>query len=283
MTVADQQPADPLLGDLPTLLNPAVAHPARVYDYWLGGTNNFAADREAAEQVIAVRPTIRADVRANRAFLGRAVRHLTAQAGIRQFLDIGTGLPSADNTHEVAQSVAPEARVVYADIDPIVLVHGRALLTSTPEGATAYADADLRDTGAVLAAARQTLDLGEPVAVMLVAMLHHVPDGDDPYGIVARLVDAVAPGSYLVLSHPASDIDVAAVTEVARRYNARVPEGQQRRSQDEVARFFSGLELLEPGIVATTEWRPSQPSGPAPVPMWAGVGRKPDAGGGIGA
>ncbi|HEY3980569.1 MAG TPA: SAM-dependent methyltransferase [Streptosporangiaceae bacterium] len=276
--MADQQPADPLLGDLPALLNPAVAHPARVYDYWLGGTNNFAADREAAEQVIAVRPSIRTEVRANRAFLGRAVRYLTAEAGIRQFLDVGTGLPSADNTHEVAQSVAPETRVVYADNDPIVLVHGRALLTSTPEGATAYADADLRDTGRVLAAARRTLDLGEPVAVMLIAMMHNVSDDDDPYGIVARLVDAVAPGSYLVLSQPASDIDVAAVTEVARRYNARVPAGQRRRSRDEVARFFRGLEVLEPGIVATTEWRPTQPAGPAPVPMWAGVGRKPGAG-----
>ena len=282
--MTSQQPGDLAPeDDISARFNTGVAHSARVYDYWLGGKDNFAADREAAEQVIAVRPTIRADVRANRAFLGRAVRYLAAEAGIRQFLDIGTGLPSADNTHEVAQSVAPEARVVYADIDPIVLVHGRALLTSTPEGATAYADADLRDTGAVLAAARQTLDLGEPVAVMLVAMLHHVPDGDDPYGIVARLVDAVAPGSYLVLSHPASDIDVAAVTEVARRYNARVPAGQQRRSHDEVARFFSGLELLEPGIVATTEWRPSQPSGPAPVPMWAGVGRKPGADSGTGA
>jgi hypothetical protein len=275
MTVADQQPADPLLGDdLSARLNPTVAHPARVYDYWLGGTNNFAADREAAEQVISVRPAIRAEVRANRAFLGRAVRYLTAEAGIRQFLDIGTGLPSADNTHEVAQSVAPEARVVYADNDPIVLVHARALLASAPEGVTAYADADLRDTQRVLAAARETLDLGEPVAVMLIAMVHHVPDGDDPYGIVARLVDAVAPGSYLVLSHPASDIDVAAVTEVARRYNARVPAGQQRRSRDEFARFFTGLDLLEPGVVPTTQWRRAEPAGSAPVPMWAGVGRK---------
>jgi hypothetical protein len=275
-TVADEQPPDALLGDdLAARLNPGVAHPARVYDYWLGGTDNFAADREAAEQVIAVRPAIRAEVRANRAFLGRAVRYLTADAGIRQFLDIGTGLPSADNTHEVAQSIAPAARVVYADNDPIVLVHARALLTSTPEGVTAYADADLRDTGRVLAAARQTLDLDDPVAVMLIAMLHHVPDDDDPYGLVARLVGAMAPGSYLVLSHPASDIDVAAVTEVARRYNARVPAGQQRRSREEVARFFTGLELLEPGIVPTTQWRQAEPAGAAPVPMWAGAARKP--------
>jgi hypothetical protein len=274
--VADEQPPDALLGDdLAARLNPGVAHPARVYDYWLGGTDNFAADREAAEQVIAVRPAIRAEVRANRAFLGRAVRYLAGDAGIRQFLDVGTGLPSADNTHEVAQSIAPEARVVYADNDPIVLVHARALLASAPEGVTAYADADLRDTARVLAAAGQTLDLDEPVAVMLIAMLHHVPDDDDPYGIVGRLVDAMAPGSYLVLSHPASDIDVAAVTEVARRYNARVPAGQQRRSREEVARFFTGLDLLEPGIVPTTQWRQAAPAGAAPVPMWAGAARKP--------
>jgi SAM-dependent methyltransferase len=256
-------------------LNTGVAHSARVYDYWLGGKDNFAADREAAEQVIAVRPTIRADVRANRAFLGRAVRYLAAEAGIRQFLDIGTGLPSADNTHEVAQSVAPEARVVYADNDPIVLAHARALLTSAPEGVTAYADADLRDTGRVLAEARQTLDLDQPVAVMLIAILHHIPDADDPQAIVARLVDAVAPGSYLVLSHPASDIDAEAVAEVARRYNAQVPAGQQRRSQAEVTRFFSGLELLEPGVVQTTQWRPTSPGSIVPVPMWAGAARKP--------
>jgi SAM-dependent methyltransferase len=257
-------------------LNTGVAHSARVYDYWLGGKDNFAADREAAEQVIAVRPTIRTDVRANRAFLGRAVRYLAAEAGIRQFLDIGTGLPSADNTHEVAQSVAPEARVVYADNDPIVLAHARALLTSAPEGVTAYADADLRDTGRVLAEARQTLDLDQPVAVMLIAILHHIPDADDPRAIVARLVDAVAPGSYLVLSHPASDIDAEAVAEVARRYNAQVPAGQQRRSHAEVTGFFSGLDLLEPGVVQTAQWRPAGPGGSgAPVPMWAGVGRKP--------
>jgi SAM-dependent methyltransferase len=253
-----------------------VAHPARVYDYWLGGTDNFAADREAAEQVIAVRPTIRQDVRANRAFLGRAVRYLSAEAGIRQFLDIGTGLPSADNTHEVAQSVAPESRVVYADNDPIVLAHARALLTSTPEGVTAYADADVRDTAHVLAEARKTLDLGAPVALMMVALLHHIPDADDPHALVGQLVDAVAPGSYLVLTHPAKDIDTEAVAEVARRYNARVPAGQQRRSHDEVVRFFDGLELLEPGVVQTAQWRPAESaSGSVAVPMWAGVGRKP--------
>jgi hypothetical protein len=274
--VADQRADEAAQAeDVLARIDTGVAHPARVYDYWLGGKDNFAADREAAEQVIAVRPQIRADVRANRAFLGRAVRYLAAQAGIRQFLDVGTGLPSAENTHEVAQSVAPESRVVYTDNDPIVLAHARALLTSVPEGVTAYADADMRDTARVLGEARKTLDLDQPTAVMLVAVLHHIPDDDDPYGIVTRLVSAVPPGSYLVITHPASDVDTEAVAEVARRYNARVPAGQRRRSHGEVTRFFAGLELLEPGVVQTTQWRPAAPGDTVPVPMWAGVARKP--------
>jgi hypothetical protein len=282
VSVSGEQPDDGVLendgvvDDIAARFDTGVAHSARVYDYWLGGKDNFAADREAGEQVIAVRPTIRADVRANRAFLGRAVRFLTAEAGIRQFLDIGTGLPSADNTHEVAQSVAPESRVVYTDNDPIVLAHARALLTSAPEGVTAYIDADLRDTPNVLAEAGKTLDLDAPVALMLVAVLHHVPDSDHPQEVVGQLIDAVPAGSYLVLTHPAKDIDTEAVAEVARRYNARVPAGQQRRSRDEVARFFDGLELLEPGIVQTNQWRPATPEVAAvAVPMWAGVARKP--------
>jgi SAM-dependent methyltransferase len=254
----------------------SVAHSARVYDYWLGGKDNFAADRAAAEQVIEVRPAIRTDVRANRAFLGRAVRYLAGPAGIRQFLDIGTGLPSADNTHEVAQSVAPGSRIVYVDNDPIVLAHARALLTSAPEGVTAYLDADLRDPGAILAKAGLTLDLTRPVAIMLVAVLHHVPDSDDPYRIVARLREAVPSGSHLVISHPASDVQTEKVAEVARRYNASVVTGQTRRSVDEVTAFFGDWEILEPGVTQTPEWRPDPPGPPTgAVPMWAGVARKP--------
>jgi len=253
----------------------SVAHSARVYDYWLGGKDNFAADRIAAEQVIEVRPAIRTDVQANRAFLGRAVRYLAGPAGIRQFLDIGTGLPSADNTHEVAQSVAPESRIVYVDNDPIVLAHARALLTSKPEGTTAYLDADLRDPAAILAQARQTLDLAQPVALMLVAVLHHIPDSDDPYGIVARLREAVPSGSYLVISHPASDVQTEKVAEVARRYNASVVTGQTRRSANEVAGFFGDWEILEPGVTQTPLWRPDAPTPvTGTVPMWAGVARK---------
>jgi hypothetical protein len=254
----------------------SVAHSARVYDYWLGGKDNFAADRIAAEQVIEVRPAIRTDVRANRAFLGRAVRYLAGPAGIRQFLDIGTGLPSAGNTHEVAQAVARDSRIVYVDNDPIVLAHARALMTSTPEGVTAYIDADLRDPETILARSGLTLDLTRPMAIMLVAVLHHVPDSDDAYGIVARLRDAAPSGSHLVISHPASDVQTEKVAEVARRYNASVVTGQTRRSVTEVTAFFGDWEILEPGVTQTPAWRPDPPAPvTGTVPMWAGVARKP--------
>jgi hypothetical protein len=243
-------------GEAPPDIDTSVAHPARVYDYWLGGKTNFAADREAAEQVIAVRPSVRRDIQANRAFLGRAVRYLASEAGVRQFLDIGTGIPSAGNTHDVAQSVAPDSRIVYVDNDPIVLAHARALLTSTPEGATAYLPADLRDPDALLARASELLDFGQPVAVMLVGILHLVADSEDPYGIVRKLMAATAPGSYLVLTHPAKDIDSEIVAAGALRYNAHVSTPQTRRTFAETGRFFDGLELLEPGLVQCQRWYP---------------------------
>jgi len=252
------------------------AHSARVYNYWLGGKDNFAADREAAEQAIAANPGIIADVRANRAFLARVVRYLASECGIRQFLDIGTGLPTASNTHEVAQAVAPEARIVYVDNDPIVLAHARALLTSTPEGATAYLDADLRDTSAIVRAASRTLDFGEPVALMLLIILHLIPDTDDPYGIVARLVRALPAGSYLVLAHPASDVHAAEMAEMTRRVNERM-SGPKATMRDwaAITRFFDGLELLEPGVVQPQQWRP-EPGAVSPhqVTAWCGVARK---------
>jgi hypothetical protein len=253
------------------------AHSARIYNYWLGGTDNFPADQQAAEQVMSVRPSIRAEVRANRAFLGRAVRFLAGEAGIRQFLDIGTGLPTVGNTHEVAQSVAPDSRVVYTDNDQMVLAQGQSLLQSTPEGATAYLDVDLRDTAQVLSGAAATLDFSQPVAVMLVAILHNIPDSDEPHRIVAELMAAVPSGSYLVISHPAKDIDTQAVAEVARRYNALVAAGQIRRTGQEITAFFDGLEILDPGLTQTPFWRPDPADGPptAGVPMWAAVGRKP--------
>jgi hypothetical protein len=254
----------------------SVAHMARVYDYWLGGKDNFAADREAGDQAIAANPAILRDVKANRAFLARSVRYLAAECGIRQFLDIGTGIPSASNTHEVAQSVAPECRVVYVDNDPIVLAHARALLTSEPQGATAYIDADMREPGKILDIAARTLDFSRPVAVTLLAILHLIPDEDDPYGIVASLMAAVPPGSYLALSHPAYEIRPAAVAEMARRMNARLG-GSTRgtmRKRGEIVRFFDGLELVEPGVVQPPQWRPAGPVSTADVAVLCGVARK---------
>jgi hypothetical protein len=252
------------------------AHSARVYNYWLGGKDNYAADREAAEQAIAANPGIVTDVRANRAFLSRVVRYLAAECGIGQFLDIGTGLPTASNTHEVAQAAAPEARIVYVDNDPVVLVHARALLTSSPEGATAYLDADLRDTSAILQAASQTLDFGQPIALMLLIILHLIPDADDPYGIVARLVRALPAGSYLVLAHPASDIRAARMAEMTRRVNERM-RGPKATMRDRAAitRFFDGLDLLEPGVVQPQQWRPEPGTlSPPQVTAWCGVAQK---------
>ena len=216
----------------------SVAHPARIYDYWLGGKDNYAADRDAAEQAIAANPGILADVRANRAFLGRVVRYLSAECGIRQFLDIGTGLPTADNTHQVAQSVAPDSRIVYVDNDTIVLLHARELLASSPQGATDYLDADLREVSRILQTAARTLDFGKPTAVMMLIVLHLVPDSDDPFGLVASLMDSLAPGSYLVISHAASDVRPAAMAEMTRRVNARLGPSQatlRRRAAAPVA------------------------------------------------
>jgi len=261
----------------PAGIDTTVAHPARVYDYWLGGKDNFAADREAAEQVIAARPTILRDIRANREFLNRAVRYLAAEAGIRQFLDVGTGIPTSPNVHEIVQGAAPESRVVYADNDPIVLSHARALLTSTPQGATDYVEADLRRPDEILRQARQTLDFTRPVAVVLVGIMHLISDDEDPYGLTARLMDATAAGSYLVITQPASDIHADAVAEGARRYNERVATKQTRRSRAEVARFVEGLAVVDPGIVQMHRWRP-EPGADVDdyeVSGWAVVGRQP--------
>src|SRR5258708_1365229 len=256
--------------------DPRRAHSARVYNYWLGGKDNFAADREAAEQAIAANPGIVADVRANRAFLARVVRFLASECGVRQFLDIGTGLPTADNTHEVAQAVAPDARIVYVDNNPVVLSHAMAMLTSTPQGSTAYLDADLRDPPAILQSARETLDFREPVALMLLIILHLIPDADDPYGIVANLVRALPAGSYLVLAHPASDIHPAEMAEMTRRVNKRLSGPRATmRGHAMIMRFFDGLELLEPGVVQPQHWRPEPVAlGPRQVTAWRGVAKK---------
>jgi hypothetical protein len=231
-----------------------VANPARMWNYWLGGKDNFAADREAAEKAMAALPSMPGIARLTRLFLIDAVRRLAADYGIRQFLDIGTGLPTADNTHDVVQRVAPESRIVYVDNDPVVLTHAQALLTSSREGKTDYLYADLRDTGRILAGAAQTLDFSRPVAVLLVAVLHFIPDADDPYGVVARLMEAMPSGSYLVLSHGASDIEPEATAEMMRRYNDRSSATLALRSREQVAPFFRGLDLTGPGMVPINRW-----------------------------
>jgi hypothetical protein len=268
------QQQDPPDGDHPTF-DTSVAHAARIYDYWLGGKDNYAVDRAAGDAAMRAYPDLIHAVRSNRAFMTRTVRFL-AEAGIRQFLDIGTGIPTAPNTHEIAQGVDPACRVVYVDNDPIVLAHARALLTGAPEGATDYLDADLRDTGAILDRAAQTLDFTQPVAVVLMAILHLIPDADDPYGIVARLIGAGPAGSYLALSQIASDIDVREVAEARDQIGRYMPVKQTYRSHAEVMRFFGGLELAEPGLVRVTEWRPDSTEGAAmPTALWGGVARKP--------
>jgi hypothetical protein len=253
-----------------------VPHPARVYDVWLGGKDNFAADRAAAEMGQRVFPSVTRSVKANREFLARVVEFLAAESGIRQFLDIGTGLPSANNTHEVAQRIAPDARVVYVDNDPIVLRHAQALLTSTTPGVTAYIDADLRDPAKILAEAAKTLDFTKPVAVMLLAVLHFVSDDHDPQNIVDTLMDAVPAGSYLVLSHTARDIMPEQMETFVQAMNKDLAEPAVHRSREEVAGFFGGLELIEPGLVTISAWRPSPVTETAgPTVLWCGVARKP--------
>jgi len=265
----------PERGDPPPSVDTSVAHPARVYDYWLGGKDNFAADREVGEQTLRSYPDLALSVRGNRAFLGRSVRYLATEAGVRQFLDIGTGLPTADNTHEVAQAVAPESRVVYVDNDPIVLTHAHALLTSTEQGSTSYLDADLHDTGTILAEAARRLDLTQPVALMMLAILQFIPDSEDPRGLVSQLMEAVPSGSFLVISHPTADFSPKEAADSIGQYNDQVAITATLRSQQETQRFFDGLELIDPGIVPTSKWRPdSEQEAANPAGAWAGVGRK---------
>ena len=260
-----------------------VAHPARVYDYLLGGTVNFAVDREAAVHATAAiggEEVAKVIVRANREFLGTIVRYLTTEAGIRQFLDIGTGISTGDNVHEVAQQAAPESRIVYVDYDPIVLAHAHQLLESTPEGATSYIQCDMREPGPILEQAADTLDFSKPVAVVLIGVLHFVRESDDPYGIVARLMEAVPSGSYLAISHLASDLQGDQMAEMAERYDEQVDEAMIVRSHAEVSRFFEGLELVGRGVVRIDQWGRAEDEDPDTsegwvMPVYGAVGRKP--------
>ena len=257
--------------------DPRVPSPARMWNFWLGGKDNFAADRDAGQRVLEVLPSMTAIARAARLFLADAVTQLAAGHGVRQFLDIGTGLPTADNTHDVAQRVAPEAKIVYVDYDPVVLTHAQALLTSSPEGKTDYIQADLRDTATILADAARTLDFSRPIAVILIGILHFIPDADDPYQVVARLMAALPSGSYLVMAHAASDIDPKAAAETTALYNAMSSATITMRSREQVARFFDGLELVPPGLVPMAEWgtpgRADTTTGG--LLGYSGIGRKP--------
>jgi hypothetical protein len=234
--------------------DPATPSPARIWDYLVGGKDHFAADRELAERMLEMTPELPMVARLTRQFIRRAVQELVTVHGVRQFLDIGSGLPTAENTHEVAQWAAPESRIVYVDSDPVVIRHAEALLSSAPEGACAYVEADLRDPGAILAEAARTLDFGKPVALMLVQVLHFIPGSDDPYGIVARLMAALPPGSFLVIVHGASDLNSEANAELVRRYNSVSSAQLSIRTFEEFSRFFTGLEPVGPGLVSGLEW-----------------------------
>ena len=255
----------------------SVSHQARVYDYWLGGKDNFAADRAFGDALDAVYPGIAATARANRAFLGRVVRFLAGEAGVSQFLDIGTGIPAPGSTHEVAQEVRPDSRIVYVDNDPVVLSHARALLTGRAPGTTDYLDADLHDPGRILREAARTLDFARPVGLLLLSLLHAFPDSDDPYGIVATLMDTLPSGSYLALTHWGADpASPAAETKVGELTREMSHQQYNARSQAEVGRFFDGLELIEPGLTRVQDWRPGPGKEPArDLVWWAGVARKP--------
>ena len=260
---------------LPPRLDTSSAHSARVWNYLLGGKDNFAADREVGDMILQMFPGIAHIARLQRRFLGRAVRYLAGEAGIRQFLDIGTGIPTASNTHEVAQGIAPEARVVYADNDPMVLAHARALLRGTPEGRTAYLDADVRDPDTILRSAADVLDFSQPVAVMLVAILHFVSEDEDPAGIITRLMADLPPGSSLTISHVPSDMHATAMKAMGDRMNQLLAQRSTYRSREQVTQLFDGLELVPPGVVPIQEWRPASPEeANAAAAMWGGVALK---------
>jgi hypothetical protein len=271
---------EPEVGNLPPGIDFSRPHTARMYDYLLGGKDHFAVDRETMETGLRSWPGARVYARENRKFLARAVEYLVKEAGVRQFLDIGTGLPSANNTHEVAQRFAPDSRVAYVDNDPLVLVHAQALLTSNPAGRTAYVQADLREPEAILAhpGVRGTLDFNQPIALMLVAILHFLPDEDDPGALVRTLMSALPPGSYLVASHVTAELDPDGVHGMERAYRAGGLWAGARDAADFGRTFFTGLELVDPGLVVISEWRP--PAGePVPTPREVSsngaVARKP--------
>ncbi|MEV6304673.1 SAM-dependent methyltransferase [Actinoplanes sp. NPDC051861] len=259
-------------------LDTSVPHSARVWNYWLGGKDNYQVDRQVGDDFANLYPDITVVARQSRAFLKRAVTHLAADAGIRQFLDVGTGMPTAENTHQVAQAAAPASRIVYVDNDPLVLVHARALLTGTPEGATEYIDASLHEPDKIIAAARNILNLDEPVGLILMNILGHVPNLDEAVTIVRTLLGALPSGSYLVTADGTNVLDGPAFEEAIGVWNANAPLSYHLRHPDQLARYLEGLEVLEPGLVPCAQWRPSPDAEPdelRPVDEFGAVGRKP--------
>jgi len=258
-------------------IDTSVSHSARIWDYWLGGKDNYPVDRQVGDQIAAMLPDIVKHARADRMFLGRAVRFLAGEAGIRQFLDIGTGLPTVDNTHEVAQRVAPECRIVYVDNDPLVLVHAQALLTSTSLGATDYLHADLRDPSDVLAGAARTLDLTKPVAVTILGVLWHITDDSQARAIIGRLMGAVPSGSYLAVAHPTLEATGEKMAAAISYWNEHGTPPGTHRTPAQIASLLDGLELIEPGVVSSTLWRPeATPFGqPDAIDQFCAVARKP--------
>jgi len=272
--VTDHSPAT--AASLRSRINTLQPHTARIWNYWLGGGDYYEVDRVAGDRIRELHPAIDEYARADRRFLGRAVRHLVGEAGVRQFLDIGTGLPTAENTHEVAQRLAADARVVYVDNDPLVLTHARALLTGTPEGRTDHLDEDLRNVDAILQRASATLDFTRPVALMLLGVVIFIGDDEDPYGLVRRLMDALPAGSHLVLSHTVVHPGMPDVDEAVRFWNEHGTPRLTQRAPEAVARFFDGLDVLAPGVVSCSRWRAECVDGTEPpeVALYCGVGRK---------
>jgi O-methyltransferase involved in polyketide biosynthesis len=271
MTTGPQAPGP----QTPSKIDTTVSHSARIWNYWLGGKDYYPVDKEVGDQILGFVPELVRSARADRYFLARAVRYLAAQ-GIRQFLDIGTGLPTVDNTHEVAQRAAPGSKIVYVDNDPLVLAHARALLTSTPEGACDYIAADAHDPESIMRQAARTLDFGQPVAIMMLGVLNFIIDTGQAAQVVNRLVNATVPGSYLVISHPTSEVDAAPMAEAVRSWNEQGSAQMTLRTHTELLRFFDGMELLEPGVVTCSRWRPDvmEISQIVDVTQFGGVARK---------
>jgi hypothetical protein len=275
VTEVSSTPSEP--GAAGTGIDTTVSHSARIWDYWLSGKDNYQVDREVGDRIEEMLPDIVRQAREDRLFLGRVVRYLAGEAGVRQFLDIGTGLPTADNTHQVAQNVAPESKIVYVDNDPLVLAHARALLTSTPEGVTDYIHADMHDPATIIAGAAQTLDFGQPIAITMLGVLWHVLDNDEAYAIVSHLMEAMPSGSYLALNHPTLEVTGEKMATAIRYWNEYGTPPGTHRTPAELARFFDGMDLVEPGVVSITRWRPEATASgqPEEIDQFGGVGRKP--------